>query len=413
MRNPLLRLKLHFIYLPLINALQAKARPVQADQPDTPMMRILDLARWAPSGDNTQPWLFEVHNEHQITVKVLIEGKDDPDPFVSYADRTAFYYISGILLETLRIAATTEGMIALWEYKGEKDNYLVFSVSLKPDEATTPNPLSPYIKTRYTNRKPYHQTPLTDEQKKALDSSVSGVLDVHWHEGSSSRKQMARLSMRVFAVRMANQYCCTHIVRDMDFKHVFSRDGLPVKTLNMTLLSRKLMQFAMHSSKRLLALCRLPFATFLPAMEVEYMPNTHCAAHVMLSRAQSRSDSSSDPLARIKDGEAIGRFWLTAAKFGLNIQPNYALLAFAYYGRNDLPIQGSTARSNEKIAAFAKDFDATCHAKPDQITFVGRIGKAKTPAPLARSVRKPLQSFLVNDNAQNPIQSGAAYENIL
>ena len=29
---------------------------------------ILELARWAPSGDNTQPWRFEVIDDHHLVV---------------------------------------------------------------------------------------------------------------------------------------------------------------------------------------------------------------------------------------------------------------------------------------------------------------------------------------------------------
>ncbi len=32
------------------------------------MYKILDLARWAPSGDNTQPWLFEIISETECII---------------------------------------------------------------------------------------------------------------------------------------------------------------------------------------------------------------------------------------------------------------------------------------------------------------------------------------------------------
>ena len=36
--------------------------------PPEPLNSILDLARWAPSGDNTQPWRFEIIDETRFVV---------------------------------------------------------------------------------------------------------------------------------------------------------------------------------------------------------------------------------------------------------------------------------------------------------------------------------------------------------
>jgi len=35
--------------------------------------RILDAAHWAPSGDNAQPWRFEVQTDNRFDVLVRIE----------------------------------------------------------------------------------------------------------------------------------------------------------------------------------------------------------------------------------------------------------------------------------------------------------------------------------------------------
>ena len=33
--------------------------------------RIIELARWAPSGDNTQPWRFEIIDEVSFNIQSL------------------------------------------------------------------------------------------------------------------------------------------------------------------------------------------------------------------------------------------------------------------------------------------------------------------------------------------------------
>jgi hypothetical protein len=39
------------------------------------MEHILDLARWAPSGDNTQPWRFEIRSERHLVIHGFAQGR--------------------------------------------------------------------------------------------------------------------------------------------------------------------------------------------------------------------------------------------------------------------------------------------------------------------------------------------------
>jgi len=66
------------------------------------LLKILDLARWAPSGDNTQPWRFEIVSDKHLA----IHGNDTRDWCVYDFNGHASHMAHGALLETLRIAAT-------------------------------------------------------------------------------------------------------------------------------------------------------------------------------------------------------------------------------------------------------------------------------------------------------------------
>ena len=55
------------------------------------LTRILMLARWAPSGDNTQPWRFEVVSDHLIRV----HGFDTRDHVLYDYERQRSEYESG------------------------------------------------------------------------------------------------------------------------------------------------------------------------------------------------------------------------------------------------------------------------------------------------------------------------------
>jgi nitroreductase len=40
------------------------------------VLEILDLARWAPSGDNSQPWRFEVLSDDHVAVHAFDTRRD-------------------------------------------------------------------------------------------------------------------------------------------------------------------------------------------------------------------------------------------------------------------------------------------------------------------------------------------------
>ena len=81
---------------------------VEEEKLDTVIARILDLARWAPSGDNTQPWRFEIIDEMHF----LIHAEDTRDWCVYDLDGRASQIAVGALLETIAIAASGEGLAA-------------------------------------------------------------------------------------------------------------------------------------------------------------------------------------------------------------------------------------------------------------------------------------------------------------
>ena len=109
------------------------------------LLKILDLARWAPSGDNTQPWRFEIVADDHIA----IHGNDTREWCLYDFNGHASHMAHGALLETLRIAATGEGLAASWQLRpGSPDKSPVFDVRLTPAPGIAPDPLLPFIESR-------------------------------------------------------------------------------------------------------------------------------------------------------------------------------------------------------------------------------------------------------------------------
>ena len=79
------------------------------------LTKILDLARWAPSGDNTQPWRFEIVDDALIRV----HGNDTRDHILYDYDGHPSHIAHGALLETMRIAASGFGLTTRWTILSE------------------------------------------------------------------------------------------------------------------------------------------------------------------------------------------------------------------------------------------------------------------------------------------------------
>src|SRR5574338_244476 len=129
------------------------------------LLQIVDLARWARSGDNTQPWRFEIMADDHVA----IHGNDTRDWCVYDFDGHASHMAHGALLETIRIAASGHGLRATWSTRtGTPADAPIYDVRFEPVRELAPDPLLPYIESRVVQRRPMRMTPLTTEQRAAL-----------------------------------------------------------------------------------------------------------------------------------------------------------------------------------------------------------------------------------------------------
>lgn len=127
------------------------------------IQKILDIAVYAPSGDNSQPWEFIVKNNE---IKIFnIPDKDNP--YLNF-QQSGSYVAHGALIENIVIAASQYGYAAeinLFPNPQEPD--LVAVIKL---EKTSPREelFYPFIKERCTNRKPYENRKLSEGQKRSF-----------------------------------------------------------------------------------------------------------------------------------------------------------------------------------------------------------------------------------------------------
>ncbi len=378
--NPIQRLGLKVARSRLSANLTATvSEPVQ---PVTPMERILDLARWAPSGDNTQPWRFEPVDECSL----LVHAWDTRDWCVYDLDGRASQTAVGALLETISIAASAEGLSAEFHRRPDApETAPVIEVKLSQATDTKPSPLLPYIRTRVTQRRPLATTALTSEQMEQLDAAVGPGYRLVWITGRDRKWQMAKLLFRNANIRLTISEAYEVHKQVIQWGSRFSEDRIPDQAVGLDSATLKLMQWAMQSWRRVQILNRYLAGTLIPRIQLDLVPALRCAAHFIIV--------SEKELVGIDDylegGGALQRFWLTATALGLQFQPEMTPLIFSRYAHESREFTRDQAALSA-AGRLAADLENAVGANTvNQAVFMGRVGIG--PLPLARSTRLSLQ----------------------
>ncbi len=143
-RNPLQRLAIHFGRKAF---LMQKIPSKLLDEPETVAQRVIDHAYWAPSGDNAQPWRFELKGDSAFTVHIA----DTSNTVVYDLNGWSTLLAIGGLLETIEIAATLfTHRATIHQLRPDKTRSPVFHVKLIPDDTAKESELPPLLWTPHS-----------------------------------------------------------------------------------------------------------------------------------------------------------------------------------------------------------------------------------------------------------------------
>jgi hypothetical protein len=356
----------------------------------THVLDILSLARWAPSGDNTQPWRFVVESDD----RVIVLAHDTRDHCVYDLDGHPSQISVGALLETIALAATRFGMTSkVVRGVDTPDERPSFEITFAHEPAVREDPLVAFIESRRVQRRPMPTTALSPRQKDVLEKAVAPDYRIRWFEGWRGKRQVAWLNFVSARLRLVlpEAYDVHRSVIQWDARH--SVDRIPSEALGAAAPSLRMMRWAMASWSRIETMNRYFAGTVLPRVELDLVPGFACAAHAALI-AQQPPRTIDDYVAA---GRAVQRFWLTAARLELQFQPEYTPLIFARYARGGLPFSRASSASSA-AADIAQRLDRLLGADDaPRAVFMGRIGSG--PPAEARSLRLPLESLLVSPGA--------------
>jgi nitroreductase len=344
---------------------------------------ILERARWAPSGDNSQPWRFEILSDTQVAVHAF----DTRHHCVYDIDGEASQLAVGALLETMRICATAHGRRMRSARRPDApDEHPVIDVWFDADPAVARDPLDEAVTLRSVQRRPLSTRPLTADEKAALEASLGPDHTVRWFERPADRRRWAWLAAQNAKIRLTIPEAYAVHREIIEWGRQFSEARVPDQALGASKPTLVLMRWAMAKWERIAWMNRFLGGTVAPRIEMDLLPGLLCAAHFAIV-ARSKPATIDD---RLVAGAAVQRFWLTATRANLQLQPQHTPLVFAQYARARRPFT-AVAAARARADAVAQALDRLLGPDAERAVFLGRLG-AGAPA-ASRSTRLPLASL--------------------
>ncbi len=347
--------------------------------------QILSLARWAPSGDNTQPWRFEILGDEHI----LVHGLDTRDHVVYDLDGHASQLAIGALLETMTIAASATGRSADIQRRPDTpETHLLFDVRFQPAGMAS-DPLLPYIETRVVQRRPMSTRSLSVEQKQTLAGSLPDGYSVVWYEGFARRWRLAKFMFDNAKVRLTIPEAYSVHKSVIEWGARFSADKIPGQAVGVDPLTARFMRWVMGSWARVEFFNTYLLGHLPPRLQLDLLPGLRCGAHFALI-APVPLHSVDDYIAA---GRAMQRFWLTATSLGWLIQPEMTPVIFTRYHRQGLVFTGKQAVLAQ-VGQLNDRLDSLLGVgKVERVFFMGRTGEG--PSPYARSLRQKIDALVL------------------
>lgn len=361
-----------------------------------PFEAILQRARWAPSGDNTQPWRFEIAGGDPSGAgqgadgsRLTIHGRDTRSDCVYDLRGHASLIAIGALLETIAIAASEHRFRVRFVRRTEAaEDQPTLDAYFDHDPALTPDPLAAFIEKRVTQRRPMKKQPLTPAQLDALSASLPPGHQIVFLHTRRDRSRIARLLFKSAHIRLTTREAFETHRKVIEWDATTSEDRIPDKAVGVDAMTRRLMRWAMQSWSRVQFLNRFMAGTILPRMQLDYLPGLRCAGHFFL--IAERAPAGPDDF--IAAGRALQRYWLTATQQGLLVQPQMTPLIFTQYVRSGLRFTQSQPAMT-RAARIADELEAILgRAVCERTLFMGRVGFGATPA--SRSIRLPVEKLM-------------------
>lgn len=339
---------------------------------------IIDAARWAPSGDNGQPWRLARTGAHSIRVHLAPE-LDSPYEF---RNGQPTWLAGGMLLESLRVAATARRRTISWALVPSLP--WTVDVEFTPDDGIEPSAMLPFLFTRSVNRRAMGTGPLTNEEQDALADCLPETLVIDWYHRPSERFRLGRLSAISTDIRLRAAETFKVHRRVIDWSGRDSMAGMPARSVGLNGPTLRIMRWAMRSWGRMHVLNRLT-GTRLASAQLDLIPSLRSAAFFVIRCTGEVPASGAGPATILAAGMALQRLWLQATSMRLGFQPAMAMIIFGHHGATATAFTADRSLDN-RARKLAHDLQQAI-GPLDSVFFAGRIGRLRPGLPKPRSTR--------------------------
>ena len=345
--------------------------------------KVIDLARWAPSGDNTQCWRFKLTGESSF----IVIANDTRDSVVYDLDGHSSHLAHGVLLETIQIAATQFNLSVDIAADYSDDTQLQFNISLIHNDTVKVSDLAPYIKTRTVQRRPMRTRPLNNHEKMQLEQQLPEGYNVQWLESKEDKRAVAKLNFCNAKTRLTMFEAYKVHKKIIDWNKRYSESKIPEQALGVDWLTARMMQWLFKSWGRVRFANIFLAGTILPRIQLDFIPSIKSSAHFAI--IADKAPKTAQEYVAI--GQVVQRFWLTAAKLQLGFQPEQTPVIFSRYINENIQF---TEDKNVNInAGKGKVLFESIMTHPKNTVFLGRLGRSS--APKSRSTRRPLNELII------------------
>ncbi len=374
------------------------------ETPKNALERILETARWAPSGDNSQPWRFEPTGECSVRVHLQDQSAHDVYDF----DGRPTLLSGGMLLETMRLAASREGRGFEFERTRVEGDRCQIEVAFPIQHGIDSDPLIDFVRARSVDRRPYRISNLTEIQRRALEATLGDDLEIRWLTTLEERLRFARINATCSAVRLRLPEANAVHERVLDFRHGSSVEGIPIGALGLSALMQRAVRLGVEHPDVANFVTRIA-GTGAPSLEFDILPGIFCSAHFFVtSKARLHREHAHAATELLRAGMRLQRFWLRVTSLGLALQPSVAPLSFAYHaehGRSFSHVPGCD-EGTQRLVRELRELSGT---DSEHFVFAGRVGVPQVKAPSARSLRRPLSELLMSSKTtSNAMDQGWA-----
>ena len=343
--------------------------------------RFLNDGVLAPSGENCQPWRFEVRDN-----SVSIFNVPEADQSLYNSKQKGSYMAHGALIENIVLSASSSGYlstITLFPDSHNK-NHTASIVFEKSD--VQEDKLVHQIKERSTNRKSFTGEKLNDTEKQELLSSITSPLNELILVDDEDLRESLGTALAVneqvlFENKKIHDFFYCHLIWDK--KDEDKAGGFFIDTLEF--LPHQLGAVKLFKNWTILSLLnRIVGVSKKIAKEngEKYSASGTFGAITM---------RQGDREAWIQAGRSMERVWLVATSLGLAFHPCNGTIYFMEHIQDNGDKEFSKKHSTLIRSAY-EVITNSFGSKDNHIAFIFRIGKADAPSTRAKRL-EPMIEF--------------------